>query len=102
MSPLLVYETKGFSPATLGVIAQANEILDDYAGYVREYGYESWELDALEPSVIADLIRGTVLGLRDEDAWSTAMAREEEQRKALSATSKHWPDVVAFLNGRAS
>ena len=38
--------------------------------YIRRYGHSSWELDALEPSVIAQAIQTTVLAYRDEALWA--------------------------------
>lgn len=35
----------------------AKETDSRFAGYIREYGDESWELDALEPQVLAQLVR---------------------------------------------
>ncbi len=52
-------------------------------GYIRKFGYDSWELDALEPRLIGDLIRETVLQYRDEDAWGKAVAEEKEHRDWL-------------------
>ena len=53
------------------------------AGYLEEHGDESWELDALEPSVISDLIRQAVEGLIDWDIWDETKAREDEGRELL-------------------
>jgi hypothetical protein len=51
-----------------------------FAGYASEYGTESWELDALEPSVMADLIRDRVFHHRDEDLWEEkVMERRDHQ-----------------------
>ena len=38
-------------------------------GYITRFGYESWELDALNPNVIAGLIRRAVLSCRNDKAW---------------------------------
>jgi hypothetical protein len=69
------------------------------AAYVEQHGYESWELDALEPSVIATLIEDAVYEVRDADLWADAVEAEREQRENLTAASERWDDVVAFLNG---
>jgi hypothetical protein len=51
-----------------------------FASYASEYGTESWELDALEPSVMAELIRNHVLDHRDEDLWQAkVMERTDHQ-----------------------
>ena len=54
-----------------------------FESYLREYGAESWELDALEPQVIVDLIRQNVLNLRDDGLWWKRVALEEEGRQHL-------------------
>jgi len=45
--------------------------------YLRDFGPDSWELDALEPSVINDLIRTHVDDIRDDDLFDEAHARYE-------------------------
>lgn len=67
------------------------------ANYVREFGYESWELDALEPPVLARLIRDAVEEHRDEDLWVEACEREQEFLEQLREAQERWPEVVEFL-----
>jgi len=67
------------------------------AGYIARFGGDSWELDALEPAVIADLIETNVLGLRDSAAWDEASAREDANRDLLRRTSDRWDEVRDFL-----
>lgn len=52
-------------------------------GYILSYGYSSWELDALEPSVLAALVRSAVADLRDDDLWRAAVERESQMRQEL-------------------
>lgn len=54
-----------------------------YAGYVEQYGTESWELDALEPQVIVDLISDEVEALMDEEAWAEGLRVEDIERQAI-------------------
>ena len=54
-----------------------------FDGYRDQYGDESWELDALEPRVIAALIREAIMEIRDEDAWEAALEREAEAKQDL-------------------
>jgi hypothetical protein len=51
--------------------------------YIAEYGYSSWELDALEPQVLADLVENRVDELRDPDEWDDAIEREKEMKDEL-------------------
>jgi hypothetical protein len=64
---------------------------------VKKFGERCWELDALDPIVIADLIRAEVESLIDADAWNTAKAREEINRALLSEASRNWAKVERFL-----
>ncbi|MCK4521372.1 MAG: hypothetical protein KAU20_02275 [Nanoarchaeota archaeon] len=57
-------------------------------GYIAEYGSDSWELDALEPSVIVDLIRSKIEGYKDQDKWEESEDREEEGREKLAEVSR--------------
>lgn len=53
------------------------------AAYMAEHGESSWELDALPPTVIADLIRDAVVRLRNPNLWDAALAEESEDRNRL-------------------
>lgn len=53
------------------------------AAYIEDYGYESWELDALTPQVIEDLIETNVVAVRDEDRWLENVAKERRGRDLL-------------------
>ena len=46
------------------------------AGYIRKFGRDSWELDALTPDVMNDLITRSVLAHRDEFLWKEMVADE--------------------------
>lgn len=46
--------------------------------YVRRYGNESWELDALNPGVLVELIRDTVDEYRDQDLWEDKSQQLED------------------------
>lgn len=68
-----------------------------WAGYVRLYGGESWELDALEPAFIAQLVERAVLEFRDEDRWSEMVGREEEEKRKLQLAEEHWGLVADYV-----
>jgi hypothetical protein len=65
--------------------------------YIEQYGGESWELDALEPTVIGDLIRNAVTGLINQRKWDEAVYEETANRAALKAVSNRWDDVREFV-----
>lgn len=68
-------------------------------GYINEFGYECWELDALSPMVISDLIRSTVISYRDEDAWDEMEKQEKAEKDLLNKTAKNWERVVEVVTG---
>lgn len=47
-----------------------------FSNYARKFGKESWELDALEPSTLAALVRQAVLRVRNPRAWDAAKKLE--------------------------
>jgi hypothetical protein len=54
-----------------------------YAAYVDQFGESSWELDAIEPRILADLVEEAVLERRDEDLWDEAVETENGMRQEL-------------------
>ena len=60
------------------------------AAYVDEYGNESWELDALEPSVLNALIRSTVEKLRHDGTYRADLARKDKVTARLQNLAKNW------------
>ena len=54
-----------------------------FASYEQKFGGKSWELDALEPKVIAGLIETAVFEVRNLDQWKRAVRKEEAGRKKL-------------------
>jgi hypothetical protein len=62
----------------------AKETDSRWQGYVDEYGVtDSWELDALEPQVIVDLITDQVVLIRDDDLWYSQVKKEKSGKAAL-------------------
>lgn len=68
-----------------------------YLGYVDMYGDESWELDALDPTVLGDLVQQTVLSFRDEELWEEAVQEEDEERARLLKVALRWEEVSDFV-----
>lgn len=64
------------------------------AGYIEEYGRESWELDALEPQVISDLISENVAKYRDEVAYQKVLKREKHEKELLEDLAENWDGVA--------
>ena len=69
------------------------------AAYREKYGDDSWELDALEPSVISGLITNAVTRYRDIDKYSKRISEEEKGRSLLEEAARRWQSVATFLKG---
>jgi hypothetical protein len=72
-----------------------------YEAYIREFGDESWELDALEPRVIAALISTRIDSLIDKKPWNEQKKKIKEGRATLALISARFPDVETFLEDAA-
>lgn len=55
-----------------------------YEGYASLYGNESWELDALEPQFIVELIKDNILAERDDARWRQAVSEQEAGRQQIT------------------
>lgn len=60
--------------------------------YIRQHGYDSWELDALRPQYIEELIRGKVLAYRDEAVWDKNVERQEKDQRTLHRIAEDQSD----------
>ena len=54
-----------------------------YDAYVIEFGESSWELDAIEPRQLSEIIENQVKELRDEILWWEAVSQEQEWKDEL-------------------
>jgi hypothetical protein len=71
------------------------------SGYRERFGTDRcWELDALAPDVIADLIRTEIEGLINPRKWSAAVASENRGRKLLTGAAENWTKVEKMLERR--
>ncbi len=57
-------------------------------GYIREFGESSWELDALSPQVITDLIARNIQVKIDKLHWDKSMRREKRDHGVINKIIK--------------
>lgn len=77
------------------------KITDSRCGkYIEQYGNESWELDALEPKVITDLITQEVTMYRDDELYQEICRRESEEKEELQMLCDSYEDAVSYLKYR--
>lgn len=62
--------------------------------YISEYGDDSWELDALEPSVISSLIEQEILSLIDKEAWEDVQEQEKSAKQDLETVTANWTYIM--------
>jgi hypothetical protein len=67
------------------------------ADYIRKYGQHSWELDALEPSILEELIEREVSDLIDEEIWEETEAEQRQRREILKSLHDRFDDIKEFL-----
>lgn len=67
------------------------------AVYIERYGDESWELDALEPAILNNLITNAVLKHRDQAVWDKNLDRENEEKSELAAIKDNYISVIDYL-----
>lgn len=67
------------------------KLSDSRAGsYIQKYGRESWELDALNPATLAELVREKVCSYRNDDLWEAAVQEEEKGRGELKGLAENF------------
>lgn len=66
-------------------------------GYVDDFGQSCWELDALDPEVIEQLITAHVMAERDEELWEQVTEKENEHKELLATCHNRWDEVARFL-----
>lgn len=69
-----------------------------YEEYRKEHGEESWELDALDPRVISDLISKNIIAITNKKQWRAKVDVEAGMRDDLTLCSANWNRVTDFLN----
>ena len=65
--------------------------------YIAEFGAESWELDALEPSVLEALVRRSIGKVIDQDAMDEANEEQARHRETLELVADRFADVESFV-----
>ena len=69
--------------------------------YIDRYGTESWELDALEPQMLTQLITNEVTALRDADIYERVCDRENREKKELELLEDNYSSAIEYLKGWA-
>lgn len=65
--------------------------------YIAQYGAESWELDALDPSVLDALIVTEIQMEIDQDLWKARQKIVDEGREVLNKVADNYEAVAEFV-----
>ncbi len=65
--------------------------------YIAEFGGESWELDALEPTVLVTLVRDAITDIVEQDAMDDATDEQNRHRETLGLVAGRFSEVEDFV-----
>jgi hypothetical protein len=74
----------------------AKESDSRFENYRAEYGDESWELDALEPTVLAKLVTDELDTIIEAGAWAREVAREQKARAELKTMADNYDELAQY------
>ena len=63
------------------------------SGYIAKYGAYSWELDALEPRTMRNLISDTIAQYRDNETHQNRLELENEYKSILRKVEANWKEL---------
>lgn len=66
-----------------------------FEAYQEVHGDESWELDALEPSMLDELIQSRIQEVIDFEKWQAREEEQERERARLQYAADRWDAIVA-------
>ena len=69
-----------------------------FTSYMEETGLdESWELDALDPVVLQELIQDEIDLVRNTDLWEETERQQEREQDQMKSLSSRWKEVSTYL-----
>jgi hypothetical protein len=71
-----------------------------YGWFVRHYGGQCWELDALDPNVLRDMVEEAILEHIEPVAWDRCKATEKAERESIQEVVGRWKGTGA-TNGNS-
>ena len=75
----------------------AKETDSRHDGYVEKYGTSSWELDALEPQVLVELIQENIRAHLDGLRFQDRQRQEREEKQMLLNVAERWDRIAAMF-----
>lgn len=69
-----------------------------FSSYAAEYGNESWELDALRPEQLVDLISREIDSVLDRETYNQRREEERELRETFDTIADNYDRVKEFID----
>ena len=67
-----------------------------YKWFKRTYGYQCWELDAMDPRDLRRIVETEINALIDRDLWEQQEAHEEREKKSVEAMLQWWAGIESL------
>ena len=67
-----------------------------YKWFKRTYGDRCWELDAMDPRALRNLVEGEINSLIDRDLWEQQEAHEAREKTSLEAMLRWWGGIESL------
>ena len=64
-----------------------------FKDYVKRHGTSCWELDALDPRTLREILKEKVEALIDWDAWARAKDQERDAKREFEGAIRRWAGV---------
>ena len=61
-----------------------------YKWFTNNFGHKCWELDAMDPRLLRDLVENEITALIDRDLWAQEEAKQEREKQSLERNLQWW------------
>lgn len=68
-------------------------------GYLEEFGNSSWELDALTPDQLNELIEDEIDTIYDKELWQESKDNEKNNQDRIRQIARNYDEICGFLDG---
>lgn len=74
----------------------AKDVDPRFADYMKKFGDESWELDALDPKTLAALVDKEIRTIIEQKKWTKSMGVELTHKNELRAIYDNYGEIVTY------
>ena len=65
--------------------------------YIHEFGNSSWELDALTPDQLNNLIEREIDNIYDKEVWAESKIKEKNNQDRIREIARNYDEIIEFL-----